>query len=120
MNVEIIKTFRFDAAHRLANAPRGHKCRRLHGHSYRLDVHVAGPVDERTGWVMDFGKIKQAVEPILAELDHHLLNEVPGLENSTSELMAAYLFNRIRKVLPELSAVTVWESETSRCVYRGE
>ena len=120
MKAEIVKTFRFDAAHRLAHAPEGHKCRRLHGHSYRLDVHITGPVDEETGWVMDFGEIKQTVEPIIAELDHHLLNEVPGLENSTSELIAAYLFDRIRKALPGLSAVTVWESETSRCVYRGE
>lgn len=120
MNAEIIKTFRFEAAHSLARAPEGHKCRRLHGHSYRVDIHVTGPVEAATGWVLDFGDLARVVAPVLAELDHRNLNEVPGLENSTSELLARYLWDRIAPALPRLSAVTVWESDTSRCVYRGE
>jgi len=119
MEAELIRTFRFDAAHSLPNAPAGHKCRRLHGHSYRVDVHVTGPVDPATGWVMDFGELKAAVEPVLAELDHRCLNDVPGLANSTSEQLAKYLWDRIAPRLGGLSAVTVWESDTSRCVYRG-
>ena len=119
MQTEIIKTFRFEAAHSLDRAPAGHKCRRLHGHSYRVDVHVSGPVDPAAGWVMDFGEVVKAVEPVLRQLDHHNLNEVAGLENSTSELLAKFLWDRLRPALPGLSAVTVWESDASRCVYRG-
>ena len=119
MRVALSRDFRFEAAHLLPCAPEGHKCRRLHGHSYRVDVHVTGPVDAATGWVLDFGDIARAVAPVLGELDHRNLNEVPGLENSTSELLARYLWDRIAPALPGLSAVVVWESDTSRCVYRG-
>lgn len=119
MQAEVVKTFRFEAAHTLPNAPAGHKCRRMHGHSYRVDVHVVGPVEARSGWVIDFGQIAAAVEPVLAELDHHLLNEIGGLENPTSERIAQYLFDRIAPAVPGLAAVAVWESDTSRAVYRG-
>ncbi|MFA6134468.1 MAG: 6-carboxytetrahydropterin synthase QueD [Phycisphaerae bacterium] len=119
MEAEVIKTFRFDAAHELPNTPEGHKCRNLHGHSYRLDIHVTGPVDPHSGWVIDFGRITQIVEPIVAELDHHHLNRIPGLANSTSELIARYVFDRVSPQLPGLAAVTVWESDSSRAIYRG-
>ena len=119
MQAELIKTFRFEAAHALPNVPAGHKCRRFHGHSYRLDIHVTGPVDEQTGFVMDFGDIKRAVGPLLEELDHRMLSDIPGLANSTSEMLAAYIWDHLFEALPLLSAVTIWESDTSRCVYRG-
>jgi len=119
MEAELVRTFRFEAAHALPNVPRDHKCRRLHGHSYRVDVHVTGPVGRRTGMVMDYGKIKKAVEPVLDALDHRMLSDIPGLENSTSELLCKYLWDRIAPSLPGLSAIVVWESDTSRCVYRG-
>lgn len=119
MTVELVKTFRFEAAHSLPNVPAGHKCARLHGHSYRIDVHVTGTPDPRTGWVMDFGDIKKAVAPVLDELDHHCLNDIPGLANSTSEVLAHYLWTRLIGPIPLLSAITVWESDTSRCVFRG-
>ena len=119
MEVELIKTFRFEAAHSLPNVPEGHKCARLHGHSYRVDVHVTGRPDPRTGWLMDFARIKEIVGEVLDELDHRCLNDIPGLENSTSELLAGYIWDRVSGRLPGLSAVTVWESETSRCIYRG-
>ena len=119
MEAELIKTFRFEAAHLLPNAPDGHKCKRLHGHGYRVDIHITGQPDPHTGWVMDFGDISRAVTPVLNELDHRCLNEVPGLANSTSEMLCKYLWDRIAPDLPMLSAITVWESESSRCVYRG-
>ena len=119
MQAELIRTFRFEAAHALPNIPDGHKCRNMHGHSYRVDIHVTGEVDPRTGWVMDFGDIKQAVEPLIDALDHKVLNDVPGLENCTSELIAKYIWDHAGPNLPQLSAVTVWESDNSRCVYRG-
>ncbi len=118
MPFEIVKTFRFEAAHSLPGAPEGHKCRRLHGHNYRVDVHVTGQPDKTSGWVIDFGEIKKIVEPILDTLDHRFLNEIPGLENSTAEMLAKYIWERIKPRLSGLSAVAVWESDTSMCVYR--
>ena len=85
MKAELIKTFRFEAAHSLEKLPEGHRCRRIHGHSYRLDVHVSGEVDVQSGMVIDFHDIQKVVKPLVEQLDHRLLNDVPGLENSTSE-----------------------------------
>ena len=119
MEAELVKTFRFEAAHALPNVPPEHKCSRLHGHSYRVDVHVRGEVDPHTGWVMDFGEIKEAIRPVLAELDHRLLSEVPGLANSTSEMLASHIWERVKPALPALCAVVIWESDGSRCIYRG-
>ena len=120
MQAEVVKTFYFEAAHCLSESPLGHKCRRLHGHSYRVDIHVIGQVDPHSGWVIDFGLVKQAIKPVVAELDHRYLNDIPDLANPTSELIAKYLWDRAASILPGLSAVTVWESQTSRCVYRGQ
>jgi 6-pyruvoyltetrahydropterin/6-carboxytetrahydropterin synthase len=117
--VEIYREFTFEAAHRLPRVPEGHKCGRLHGHSYRLEVHVQGDVDPDTGWLMDFADIKAAVAPVVAELDHRYLNELPGLENPTSENLARWTWNRLTAELP-LSAVVVRETCTSACTYRGQ
>lgn len=119
MRAELVKSFRFEAAHSLTGVAEGHKCRRVHGHSYRLDVHVEGPVDARTGMVVDFHDIAKLVKPLIDQLDHHLLNEIPGLENSTSETLCKYLWDRLKPALPMLRALTIWESDTSRCVFRG-
>ncbi len=115
--MEIFKEFTFEAAHRLPNLPPEHKCSRLHGHSFRVRVFVEGPVDERTGWVMDFGDIKALCKPVIDELDHRYLNEIPGLENPTSERIALWLWNRIRPRLPRLSAIEVRETCTAGCRY---
>jgi 6-pyruvoyltetrahydropterin/6-carboxytetrahydropterin synthase len=115
---EIFREFTFEAAHRLPNAPEGHKCRRLHGHSYRVTVHVEGEPDPDAGWVMDFAELKTAFAPLHDQLDHRYLNEVPGLENPTSEVLARWIWDRLAGVLP-LCAVTVRETCTSGCVYRG-
>jgi 6-pyruvoyltetrahydropterin/6-carboxytetrahydropterin synthase len=86
--IEIFREFTFEAAHRLPNLPAGHKCFRLHGHSYHVTVHVKGPIDDELGWVMDFGDLKAAVKPVLDRLDHYYLNDIEGLENPTSEVLA--------------------------------
>ena len=117
---EIFREFTFEAAHRLPNVPEGHKCSRLHGHSYRVAIHVAGPVDERLGWVMDFGDIKNVVSPVIERLDHYYLNEIVGLANPTSERLAEWLWTQIAGPLPTLSAITVRETCTSGAIYRGE
>lgn len=117
--VELVKDFRFEAAHFLPNVPEGHKCRRIHGHSFRGEIAVRGPVDPHLGWVMDFADLKRAVEPLVRELDHYLLNEIPGLENPTSEVVAVWLWKRLAPTLPLLHRVTIEETCTSRCHYYG-
>ncbi|MER5418945.1 6-carboxytetrahydropterin synthase QueD [Streptosporangium roseum] len=117
--MEILREFTFEAAHRLPNVPSGHKCARLHGHSYRVEVHVQGEVDPSMGWLMDFAELKAAFKPLLEQLDHYYLNEVPGLENPTSEVLAKWIWDRLISELP-LSAILVRETCTSGCVYRGE
>jgi len=120
MRVELTKEFHFEAAHRLPMVPPDHKCHRMHGHSFRIEVVVAGEVDERTGWLVDYADIADAVEPIVkAELDHRTLNDVPGLENPTSEVLCAWLWRRLQPKLPGLAAVTVHETCTARCTCRG-
>src|SRR5690242_561992 len=118
--MEIYKEFTFEAAHRLPHVPDGHKCGRLHGHSYRVQVHVAGEVGETTGWVQDFGDIKSVTKPVEDELDHNFLNEIPGLENPTSEVLARWIWDRLQPDLPLLTAVQVRETCTSGCIYRGD
>jgi 6-pyruvoyltetrahydropterin/6-carboxytetrahydropterin synthase len=118
--VEIFKEFTFEAAHRLPHVPPGHKCARLHGHSYQVAVHVQGPVAGHQGWVRDFAELTCAMAPVLKCLDHYYLNEIEGLDNPTSELLARWIWVRLRGALPELSQVVVRETCTSGCVYRGE
>ena len=118
--MDIYKEFTFEAAHLLPHVPQGHKCRRLHGHSFRLQIHVTGPLDEKLGWVMDFGDIKTAARPIIQQLDHYYLNDIEGLENPTSENLARWIWIRLKPTLPQLSQIVVMETCTSGCVYRGD
>lgn len=117
--MEIFKEFTFEAAHRLPNVPPGHKCERLHGHSFRVKIYVKGEIDEHRGWLMDFADIRDAFEPLRLKLDHYYLNDIPGLENPTSELLARWIWERINPALPALSKVMVSETCTSGCVYEG-
>ena len=117
--MDIFKTFRIEAAHRLPNVPAGHKCARLHGHSFAIELQVSGDLGAESGWVMDFADLKQAFQPLYERLDHHYLNEVEGLENPTSERLAVWIWERLKPVLPQLSAVTVHETCTSGCRYTG-
>jgi 6-pyruvoyltetrahydropterin/6-carboxytetrahydropterin synthase len=118
--MDIYRSFTIEAAHRLPNVPEGHKCARLHGHSFRVEVHVSGPVGETSGWVMDFADVKRAFAPLHEALDHRYLNEIEGLENPTSENLARWIWRRLKPDLPALSRVVVQETCTSGCVYQGE
>jgi 6-pyruvoyltetrahydropterin/6-carboxytetrahydropterin synthase len=117
--MDIYKEFTFEAAHRLPHVPTGHKCARLHGHSFVVRICVSGPVGEHSGWVMDFGDIKEAFHPLWKQLDHYYLNDIPGLENPTSENLAVWIWQRLKPDLPELSKVEIRETCTSGCVYTG-
>jgi 6-pyruvoyltetrahydropterin/6-carboxytetrahydropterin synthase len=120
MLVRLVKSFAFEAAHSLPTFPEGHKCRRLHGHSFRVDVVIAGEMDMTRGYLMDYGEIKEACEPVRARLDHRHLNEIEGLENPTSELIARWIWERLHTALPLLERVVVHETCESRCEYAGE
>jgi len=119
MNVELVKEYRFEAAHRLPHVPSGHKCARMHGHSFRFEIHLVGPVDPHTGWLVDFGDLDLVVMPIIDRIDHYVLNDIEGLENPTSEICARWLFDHIKRGIPQLSALTFFETCDARCVYRG-
>jgi 6-pyruvoyltetrahydropterin/6-carboxytetrahydropterin synthase len=114
---ELRKTMNFESAHRLPHVPPGHKCARLHGHSFRVTVIVRGPIDPETGWVIDYSEIKKSSAPILEKLDHNFLNEIPGLENPTSEVLAQWFFDRLKPHLPALSQIVIHETCTTECRY---
>jgi 6-pyruvoyltetrahydropterin/6-carboxytetrahydropterin synthase len=116
--MELFREFRFEAAHRLPNVPEDHKCARLHGHSFRVEVRVTGEVGARSGWVMDFADLTAAWQPLHDALDHRYLNEVAGLENPTSEVLAAWIWDRLLPTLPGLCAITVRETCSSGCTLR--
>ena len=118
--IDVFKEFTFEAAHRLPNVPPGHKCARLHGHSFRAEVHVRGEAGPETGWVIDFADIKKAFEPLHEQLDHRFLNEIEGLSNPTSENLARWIWRHLEPTLPGLRKVVVRETCTSGCIYRGE
>jgi 6-pyruvoyltetrahydropterin/6-carboxytetrahydropterin synthase len=119
MHIRLSKQFHFEAAHDLPTFPEGHKCRRLHGHSFRFDVVVEGEVDPAIGYLIDYGDIKTVTEPIVKHLDHYYLNEIEGLSNSTSEMLAKWIWEHLKPKLPLLSAIIVYETCTSMCEYRG-
>ena len=120
MHVHLTKTFCFEAAHDLPTFPPDHKCRRLHGHSFRFDVVVEGDVAPELGYLIDYGDIKKAADPLVRRLDHYYLNEIEGLDNPTSELLVRWIWDRLLPSLPDLSQVVVRETCTSGCAYRGE
>ena len=117
--MEIYKEFTFEAAHRLPNVPPGHKCARLHGHSFKAKLIAEGPLGTETGWVQDFADLKEAFEPLHTMLDHNYLNDIEGLENPTSENIAVWIWDRIKPKVPLLTCVHVQETCTCGCVYRG-
>ncbi len=120
MKVRLVQELRFEAAHRLPRVPAGHKCAALHGHSYRVEVAIGGQVNEETGWLIDYQQIHDAWAPLFARLDHHYLNDIEGLENPTSEILARWLWERLGAGLPGLlERVTVFETSDARCEYEG-
>lgn len=118
--MQIFKRFQIEAAHYLPNLPEAHKCRRMHGHSFTIEVHVAGDLDPELGWVMDFADIKAAFEPLFERLDHRLLNDIDGLENPTSENLARWVWKRLEGELGGLVKVVVQETCTAGCTYTGD
>lgn len=117
--MEIYKEFSFEAAHLLPNVPAGHKCGRLHGHSFYVTIFVDGAVDSHTGWVIDFSEIKRIFKPVYDQLDHYYLNDIVGLENPTSENLAVWIWKKLKPTLPILSKIEVKETCTSGCIYTG-
>lgn len=117
--IDLVKEFRFEAAHFLPNVPEGHKCRRMHGHSFRGEVEVRGEIDPKTGWLIDFADLKRAIDPIIALLDHYLLNDIEGLGNPTSELLAVWIWKKLEPSLPMLHRITIEETCANRCHYYG-
>lgn len=118
--MEIYKAFTIEAAHRLPNLPDDHKCSRLHGHSFTIEIHVSGDVDEATGWVIDFSEISKIFKPLFECLDHHYLNDIDGLENPTSENLAKWVWQKLKPSLPLLSSVVIKETCTAGCIYKGK
>jgi len=118
--VEIFKEFTFESAHRLPPVPPGHKCGRLPGPSYKVGLHLTGPLDPHTGWIRDFAEVKAIFKPIYEQLDHNYLNDIPGLENPTSEVIAKWIWDQVKPLLPELSKVRIHETCTSGCEYYGD
>jgi 6-pyruvoyltetrahydropterin/6-carboxytetrahydropterin synthase len=119
MHIKLTKTFDFEAAHWLPCFPDGHKCRRMHGHSFHVDVIVEGEVDPARSYLIDYGDIKTAIEPVRNQLDHYLLNEIAGLENPTAEMLAKWIYDRLKPALPLLTTIIVRETCTSAAEYRG-
>jgi 6-pyruvoyltetrahydropterin/6-carboxytetrahydropterin synthase len=118
--MEIYKEFTFEAAHKLPNVPEGHKCARLHGHSFSVRIYVSDEVDPHMGWVMDFSELKRVFKPIYSQLDHYYLNDIPGLENPTSENLSRWIWQQLKPTLPILSKIEIKETCTSGCVYIGD
>jgi len=118
--MKITQSFTFEAAHRLPKVPPGHRCHRLHGHSYKVDLTLEGPVDPETGFVIDFFELERVFAPLLARLDHHYLNEIEGLENPTVEVIAMWIWRHTRPALPMLSRVVVHETPDCRAEYDGD
>lgn len=118
--MEVFKEFTFESAHRLPNLPETHKCHRLHGHSFKARIYVEGPLVQDVQWVQDFADIKAVFEPYRKILDHNYLNEIEGLENPTSEVIAQWIWDKVRPELPLLSKVEVQENCTCGAIFRGE
>ena len=119
MHVRLVKSFGFEAAHFLPSFPEGHKCRRMHGHSFKVEIVVEGEIESAKGYLIDYGEIKAAIAPIHDALDHRLLNEIEGLSNPTSEMLAAWIWERLAPKLPGLERVVVRETCNARCEYAG-
>ena len=117
--MDIFRVFQVEAAHHLPNVPEGHKCARLHGHSFRIEVHISGPVGEKEGWVMDFADLRRTFQPVYDQLDHHYLNEIDGLENPTSENLARWIWQQMEPELEGLNKIIVQETCNAGCIYRG-
>lgn len=120
MRARITKEFRFEAAHTLPSLPESHKCRQMHGHSFKVEIHIEGEVNKEIGWVYDHKEISKAMNPLLEKLDHSYLNDIEGLESPTIEVMCAWFWRKLEKDLPGLCEITIFETPTARCSFFGD
>ncbi len=120
MRARLTKEFRFEAAHTLPSLPADHKCRQMHGHSFKVEIHIEGEVDPAIGWIYDHKAISEAMNPLLELMDHSYLNDIEGLESPTIELMAAWFWRKLAPQLPGLCEIVIFETPTARCSFRGE
>ena len=118
--MEIYKEFSFDSAHYLPNVPDGHKCKNMHGHTYRFKVFLKGIPDPALGWIMDFKELKDKLEPVIDTLDHKLLNDIKGLENPTAENITVWIWQQIQPLFPQLSRIELYETPTTGVIYSGD
>ena len=117
MNYELKQQFRIESARFLPNLPKSHPCSKIHGHSFKIILKLVGPLDPKIGWVLDYQKISETMAPLLLRLDHQILNEVEGLENPTSELLAKWIYDQTLRIIPILKTVTIMETESTECTY---
>lgn len=117
--MKVFKRFTFDSAHFLPNVPDGHKCKETHGHTYQLTVYIEGDLEKKLGWVMDFAELQKALDPIIKSVDHKFLNNIPGLENPTCEIIATWLWNKIKPEIPMLTRIELNETPSSGVIYEG-
>ncbi len=120
MRARLTKDFRFEAAQTLPNLPGDHKCKRMHGHSFKLEITIEGEINPAIGWIYDHAEITGAMKPLMEQFDHGYLNDIEGLENPTIELMAAWLWKKLAPKLPGLFEIVIHETPTARCSFRGE
>ena len=120
MHVRLTKDFAFEAAQTLPNVPAGHKCGKMHGHSFKLEISVEGEVDPATGWLYDHSCISRSMDPLLEILDHSYLNDIPGLENPTIENMCLWLWEKLEHQLAGLAEIVIHETPSARCSYMGK
>lgn len=120
VKVRLVKSVGFEAAHRLPRVPADHKCSRMHGHSFKVELAVVGAVDPEAGWLIDYAEIAAAWKPLHDRLDHNCLNDIEGLENPTSEIIAGWIWERLKPTLAGLERVIVHETCQSRCEYEGD
>lgn len=120
MNVRLVREYKFEAAHRLTSVSAEHRCGKLHGHSYRVELTLEGPVDEKAGWLIDFGDVDAAWSRAGDKLDHGILNDIPGLANPTCEMLTRWIWESVHPALPQLRRVTVWETADARVEYEGD
>ena len=116
---ELVQTVRFESARRLPKVPEGHPCKNLYGLAFYLDIHVVGSLDPETGWVFDFAEIDRAMKPLRDQIDHHYLNDVPGLENPTSEVLVTWIWDHLKPSLPGLTQLVLRENDVSKVIFRG-
>lgn len=117
MKFQLKKSFQIESARFLSQLPKQHPCSRMHGHSFHITFTFVGPLQEKLDWLIDYHELEQKIRPILALLDHQTLNNVPGLENPTTEILSKWLFEHVRKEIPELTQVTVKETQDTECTY---